>query len=117
MQTNTQKGKKGELMAEKYLLEKNYTIIQKNYRTGRFEIDIIAKLNEVLVFVEVKYRKTLKFGFPEQAVSKTKIKQLKLAAEIYILDNEWHKNIRFDIIAIVDYQNVNLEILHFEDAF
>ncbi|TAG55246.1 MAG: YraN family protein [Cytophagales bacterium] len=117
MSSNTQKGNWGEKLAEDFLVKNDFHILQKNYRSGRFEIDIIAQKDEILIFVEVKYRKSLKFGFPEQAVSKTKMNQLKIAAENYIFETDWNKNIRFDIISIVDIKEKTLEIVHILDAF
>lgn len=117
MPTNIEKGKIGENFAQKYLLEKGYEILAKNYRYSRFEIDIIAQKDEILVFIEVKYRKSLQFGYPEQAVSQLKIKQIKSAAEQYLFEKNWNNNIRFDIISIVDQKKSDLEILHLEDAF
>ncbi len=115
--SNTQKGKIGENIATDYLIKNQYVIEEKNYRFGRFEIDIIAKKNDILHFVEVKYRKSIAFGYPEQSVSKSKMNQIKAAAENYIFDLQWDKNIQFDIIAIIETNKNNIEILHFEDAF
>lgn len=115
--TTTEIGKSGENAAVKFLSNKGYEIVQTNYRSGKAEIDIVAKQNETLVFVEVKLRKNERFGFPEDFVTKTKCELIKSAAENYIFDTNWQGNIRFDIIAIIGTKEKIKEILHLEDAF
>lgn len=113
LQAKTKKiGNEAEKMASDYLLKKSYEILFTNWRYQHAEIDIIAKKNSIIVFVEVKFRKNNHFGYPEEFVSKNKIRKMKEAAEAYIEQNNWEGELRFDIIAI---QNQNIE--HFEDAF
>jgi len=114
MKNNTAKGIKGEEIASRFLLEKGYTILEKNYRFGRAEIDIISEIENILVFVEVKYRSDKTFGEPELAVNDKKRTLLKAAAENYIFENNWLKEIRFDIISITHFPV--LEIVHFIDV-
>ncbi len=114
--TNTEVGKKGEELAAKYLAAKGIEILQFNYRCGRAEIDLIGLEKGILVFVEVKYRTNLLYGFPEESVDKAKAKRIKSAAENYIFEKNWLHDIRFDIVAIVDTgRKVTIE--HFEDCF
>jgi putative endonuclease len=116
MQTTTSIGKTGEELACELLANKGYTILYQNFRCSRKEVDIIAKQENCVVFVEVKLRKSKQFGFPEQTVTPTKQKNIRLVAEHYLHTHEWKGNIRFDIIAIIK-QKASTEILHFEDAF
>ena len=113
--TNTELGRKGEKLAAKYLAEKGLEVIQFNYRYGRGEIDIIAKDKNILVFVEVKYRTSIKFGFPEEFVDKGKVKRIKNVAESYIFEKNWTADIRFDIVSIVEVRKISIE--HFIDCF
>ena len=113
--TNTELGRKGENLAAEYLIEKGFEIIQFNYRYGRAEIDIIAIDKNILVFVEVKYRTSTKFGFPEEFVDKPKVKRIKTAAESYIFEKNWTSDIRFDIVSIVEVRKIAIE--HFIDCF
>ncbi|MEJ8803740.1 YraN family protein [Pontibacter sp. H249] len=108
-------GQNGEHAAAAHLLELGYTILHRNYRYKRAEVDIIATRDDVLVFVEVKTRTTDVFGFPEEAVGPKKEAQLLAAAEEYIYQTGWNKEIRFDIIAIT--LTPKQEIHHIEDAF
>lgn len=117
-QTNThiQTGQKGENLAAAYLQENGYTIIQRNYRHKRTEIDIIAQKDDLLVFVEVKTRASDLFGYPEEAVNRRKERILLNAAEGYIHRQQWSKDIRFDIIAVTLTEPAPF-IHHIEDAF
>ncbi len=111
-------GKEGEEIAAKYLEEKGFEIIKRNYQYGHGEIDIIAKDGEVLVFVEVKTRKTLEYGEPEYAITKKKILQIKKMAELYLYDKEIEEaDCRFDVIAIILGSEGNPQITHYENAF
>ncbi len=114
------KGTYGEDLAVKLLTEKGYTIIERNYRFGHGEIDIVAKENETLVFVEVKYRNNLEFGPPELAVTKAKQKQVRKIAELFIYDNDGKidfEEARIDVIAILKLPNEDPQINHIENAF
>ena len=106
----------GENMAAEVLIQKGYLIRERNYRYKRSEIDIIAEKDGILVFIEVKTRKSIRFGFPEEFVSEKKAEMVITAAEQYIYETEWKKDIRFDIVSIVMNKNGS-EIQHFEDAF
>ncbi|MCS6967041.1 MAG: YraN family protein [Cytophagales bacterium] len=110
-----QLGKKGEELAACYLQNRGYEILCRNYQFERTEIDIIARSGSVLVFVEVKSRSSNAFGYPETFVKATKQAHIKRAAENFILQTNWHGEIRFDIIAIT--WTLPPEITHFEDAF
>ena len=111
-------GKLGEELAAAYLLEKGYKIVAKNYRSGKAEIDIIALLDNMLIFIEVKTRRTSAFGFPEEAVTAKKKQLLFDAAANYIHENNWQGELRFDIISLIlDKKNTISNLTHFEDAF
>ena len=109
-------GKEGEEIASAYLLEKEYLLICNNYRHKKAEIDLIAQKKDVLVFVEVKYRTSLLFGYPESFVTKSKQDRIRSAADNYIFEKNWKSNIRFDIISIVHTKG-SIQIEHFEDCF
>ena len=68
MNNNKLKGEKGESLAKSFLVKNGYTIIDTNFRTKTGEIDIIAKKNEIIVFIEVKTRSSLTYGYPYEAV-------------------------------------------------
>ncbi len=90
-----------EEYAAKFLRKSGYRIIKKNFRTSFSEIDIIAKKNDYLVFVEVKARSSLKFGFPEEAVSNLKLNRIKKAAYVYLQKYRLlNKKFRIDIVSL-----------------
>ena len=94
-------GKKSEALATAYLKLNGYRILERNYRNRIGEIDIIAKEGPVLVFVEVKARKTARYGNPKNAV--TPAKQLKIAntALTYLKESgQLNRKARFDVVAI-----------------
>ncbi|MBO9154331.1 YraN family protein [Chitinophaga sp. GCM10012297] len=111
-------GKKGETIAAEFLRSKGYHILHANWKYGRKEIDIIARLGETLVFVEVKTRSGQLFGMPEDAVNRVKEGHLRKAAENYLerLCPETAE-LRFDIVSITLTTNKPMEIMHFEDVF
>jgi len=109
-------GKKGEDLADDYLKRKGYSIVHRNFRMGRAEIDLIATFQNVLIFIEVKTRSSTQFGFPEEFVTSHKEQMLFQAADEYCETMNVDLPIRFDIVAIV-INNSTSKITHFEDAF
>ncbi|MEP2773018.1 MAG: YraN family protein [Fulvivirga sp.] len=113
---STELGKQGEARAADFLRSKGYEIIETNYRHKRNEIDLIAQYKNTLVFVEVKSKGSVSYGFPEEAVDSKKAARIIEAAEQYVFEQNWQGLLRFDIVAIIN-NNENSEINHFEDAF
>ena len=112
---NIEKGKLGEEIALKYILSKGGNVIEKNYRTKMGEVDLIAKLNGELVFVEVKSRSNINYGYPSESVNYKKKRKIINVAKYYILENSLENlSIRFDVIEI--YFNEK-KINHIENAF
>ena len=110
-------GAQGEEIAASYLLSKKYEILQRNYRCRYGEIDIIARRKNVLVFVEVKARRTYAFGSPLEAVSLKKQRSISSVAQTYLQHNRLGGSAaRFDVIAVV-LNNRCPEIEHIENAF
>lgn len=96
-------GKIGEQIAKKYLIKKNYKILDTNYFASHCEIDIIAKsLDNIIVFVEVKTRSSLNYGYPSEAVNKTKLRHMKYVSNMYLKENKLYNfKIRFDVIEVL----------------
>ena len=130
--TTTEIGRYGENAAAKYLRKKGYRILERNYRAGRNEIDIIAENKEYKIFVEVKTRSEslsadADFGIPSDAVDNGKQKRTAAAADAYLCknegDGEYGKMIRFDIIEVYLKRTAFtgapaiIKIEHLEDAF
>lgn len=116
MNHKTDIGKKGEDLASEFLIAKGYSVLERNWRYKRSEIDLITKKDELIVFVEVKTKTYVAYGNPEDAVDKRKAAKVVEGAEEYIHQIDWTGDIRFDIISIV-LEKDEQRILHLEDAF
>jgi putative endonuclease len=112
---NNQFGQLGEDIAVSHLLKKGYKIHQRNYRYGKVELDIVAEYNNEVIFVEVKTRTSDMMAYPEQAVGKAKQRNMRLAAENFMEENQITLPARFDIVAVI--KGEKFEIEHIEDAF
>lgn len=104
-------GRRGEQLAAGHLRAKGYRIIERNYRCKLGEIDIVAMDGDTLVFVEVRRRKTARYGTALEAVSPAKQRQVARVAEVY-LTRCTPSTVRFDVVGITGD-----EIVHVEDAF
>jgi len=110
-------GKLAEELAVNFLMEKNYTILVRNFRYLKAEVDIIAEFENQIILVEVKARKTDIFLEPHEAVNKKKIRLIVLAADQFMNANERKENVRFDIISVLPDERGKLVITHIENAF
>jgi putative endonuclease len=117
-QSTKKTGGAGEDLAAAVLVKKGYRIIERNYRYGKGEIDIIAKDGDVLVFIEVKARKNLEYGPPELAITKGKQQQIKKIASAYLYEKEIKEtDCRIDVIAIQFMPKQKPRINHIKNAF
>ncbi len=132
-QDNTYLGNYGEKEALRYLQSVGMHIIETNYTLRRQpktkgskfhskgnilgEIDIIAKENDLLVFIEVKWRSNDRFGRPIEAVTPTKQRRLRLLGEAYIAIEKPHfSKARFDVVGLIGFHPY-LKIEHIRNAF
>jgi len=111
-----QLGQAGEEQAARYLMEKGYRIVQRNWRFLKAEIDLIARKGDTLVFVEVKTRSSLDFGLPQDFVNRKKIQTLITAIHAYLQWQPAALKARLDIIAIHRTPK-GFDIAHLEDAY
>jgi putative endonuclease len=110
-------GRWGEDTATAYLAAKGYSILRRNVRTAHGEIDIIASKEGLLVFVEVKARRSHAFGYPEDSVTRRKQTFLLSAAEEYLQANpESGESWQFDVIAVEGTPGGKAKIEHFENV-
>ena len=116
MADHIQKGKKGEELAVKYLLDKGFQILERNWRDGHREIDIIAADRDDTVFVEVKSRRQLGDERYDELINRNKQKSLILAANAFMFRHKPGSPIRFDVIFITG-EGTTKSIEHIEDAF
>jgi len=116
MSIQNQRGREGEQQAADYLITKGYSILFRNYRYLKAEIDIIASKDDILAIVEVKYRSSSHLGNIAETVTRKKIKLLLMAADHYITDQKIDMEVRFDIITLLKTRD-DMHIEHMEDAF
>ena len=109
----------GETFAMEHLLAHGYEILERNYRSPFGEIDLIAQQGKRIVFVEVKTRRSLKFGTPQSAVTLTKQKRIsKVALDYLRIDGLLDFPCRFDVIAVfLSSQSELTKLQHIENAF
>lgn len=119
MAAHNELGKWGEEMATEYLQQKGYRIIERDWRSGNRDIDIIAQAPDLstLVFVEVKTRKNEVIMRAADAVNPTKARNIALSANNYIKMRHVDGLLRFDIITIVGTNAQNMKLEHIIDAF
>lgn len=104
-------GQKYEAIACNFLQENGYKIVERNYKNMIGEIDIICTKDNIIVFVEVKYRISAKFGRPIEAITPHKLMKIRQTATCYLKQHrKLDSNIRFDAIEIL-----NDEIRHIEN--
>jgi putative endonuclease len=115
MKHNQRIGKWGEDVVAGYLAGHGYEIITRNTRTPYGEIDIVAKQDDIIIFVEVKSRTSLKMGLPEESVNARKQARMLACAEHYAAENaidHW----QIDVIAVEGKMGLEPKITHFENA-
>ncbi|MDE5616209.1 MAG: YraN family protein [Clostridia bacterium] len=110
---NKKAGIEGENTAIEYLKKKGYRILERNFTSKTGEIDIIAQDKNYLVFVEVKSRDNLKFGYPVESVTLNKARKIVRTAECYLLYRKRQNSLcRFDIIEVLKG-----EVNHIKNAY
>lgn len=115
---NYQKGHQGEDLAISFLIDANYEILDRNYKRSTGEIDIVTKKEDTIVFVEVKYRKNLDYGYPRESVTVKKQKRIGKTAQWYLKERKlFDVGVRFDVLEIYFEDDGQRIINHFENAF
>ncbi len=117
MASKKETGAFGEDQAVSFLVENGYQIVTRNWRYLKGEIDIIAKKEDWLVFVEVKTRSTIDFGNPEEFVAPKQQRLIINTAHQFIVDNDRQEEARFDIVGIVVQNGKVVQVDHIEGAF
>jgi putative endonuclease len=116
MAKHIQTGKQGEKLAASYLQQRGYLLLEQNWRHGHWEVDIIASKNNTLHFIEIKTRRSKKFGLPEEQVTRKKMENLVMAAEQYLYQHPQWKKIQFDVLAITLEKNTEPGYFLIEDV-
>jgi len=108
-----ERGKRFEQLAARFYTDQGFRILERNWRKGHKEIDLIVRKDDLVAFVEVKSSSSTKFGHPAERVDKKKIENLTQCAREYLATvNLSGVDLRFDVVT---FQNGKLE--HYPDAF
>ncbi len=114
MKHNQKLGRFGEQAAAAWVTAKGYQVVALNARTPYGEIDLVAKRNEITVFIEVKTRSNRSFGTPETAITPRKLEHLTAAAAFYAAEHgieHW----QIDVLAIEKFPGKSASFEHFEN--
>ncbi|MEK7557749.1 MAG: YraN family protein [Patescibacteria group bacterium] len=119
MEHNQAIGKFGETLAKNYLIKHGYSLVESNLKISFQEIDIIAKYQDLLVFVEVKTRTSLVFGEADEAMTYKKTSNFKKAITLYVSSQKIDaNNIRADLISVdINRDKKTAKIKHYQDIF
>lgn len=110
-------GQRGEKAAADFLRQKGYILLERNYRTRTAEIDIIARDNDCICFVEVKARTSFKKGLPKESVHYAKQQKIISGASFYLKENNlFTHRVRFDVVEII-FDNNKYEATLIKNAF
>jgi len=110
-------GELGERIAEKWLRRRGWKIVQRRFRSGHRDIDLVVERDGTVAFVEVKARKGAEFGGPVQAVNHRKRKQLERSAMVWIdRHGREAESYRFDVVGVL-LNGAEVRICHVENAF
>jgi putative endonuclease len=112
-------GRLGERAAGEFLTRSGWTVLHRNYRFGRREVDLVARRGDLVAFIEVKTRAGDGYGVPEEAVTRLKRREIELVAAAYLArERPGDVDVRFDVFAIVmQGDGAVRRIEHLEDAW
>ncbi|HEV9035419.1 MAG TPA: YraN family protein [Puia sp.] len=109
-------GRTGEDLAARWLSEKGFSVLQRNWRYGRYEVDIIAGRQGILHFIEVKSRRSTRYGYPEQSVSQKKLGNVMQGASGWLHRWPAFRRVQYDVLAITMSKDAPPEYMLFEDV-
>ncbi|GAC1448500.1 MAG: YraN family protein [Chitinophagaceae bacterium] len=110
-------GTEGEVLAVQWLLDKGFIILHQNWRHSYYEVDIIASMENVLHFIEVKTRRGKKYGEPEESVNLKKIINLMKAAEEFQYRYPQWKKVQYDVLSISIEPGSATDYFFIEDVY
>jgi putative endonuclease len=110
-------GREGEDLASAWLIRHGFTILCRNWRYHRYEVDIIAGRGDILHIIEVKTRRSLVYGQPEEGVSRKKIENMMHGAAGWLCRRPAYRRVQYDVLAITMGKKQSPEIVLFEDIY
>ncbi|MBR6841222.1 MAG: YraN family protein [Prevotella sp.] len=116
MAAHNELGKWGEALAAEYVEKQGYEILERDWKSGHHDLDIIAKDEDTLVIIEVKTRRNRLFGDPEEAIDYKKRLSLQSAINHYVKSHRINAPVRFDVISIVGTVSSTPDIDHIKNV-
>jgi putative endonuclease len=110
-------GRRGEKLAEAYLVSEGFAILHRNWRHSRYEIDLIATKENILHFIEVKTRRNVNFGMPEENVDARKLEHVMAAADEFLYQNPQWNTVQYDVLSITLDKDDHAEFFLIEDVY
>lgn len=110
-------GRQGEELAAQWLTQQGFSILQRNWRHGRYEVDIIAGRSGILHFIEVKSRRSRVYGYPEESVGRKKLHHVMLGAAGWLHRWPAYLRVQYDVLAIILNKGSVPEYVLFEDVY
>jgi putative endonuclease len=110
-------GSGGERLAAQWLTEKGFSILKRNFRQGRYEVDIIAGRDHILHFIEVKCRRSIRYGHPEESVNRKKLEHVLQGGSGWLSRRPNFRRVQYDVLAIILRRSAPPEFTLFEDVY
>jgi putative endonuclease len=110
-------GSGGERLAAQWLIKQGFTILKRNFRHGRYEVDIIAGRNSILHIIEVKCRRSTTHGHPEESVNRKKLEHVLQGGAGWLLQWPGYHRVQYDVLAITLRHPTPPEYILFEDVY
>lgn len=117
MASHNRLGQEGETLAAQWLEQNGFALLHRNWRHSRYEVDIIAARGDTLHFVEVKTRRSTRFGEPEESVGRSKIRYLLKAGAAYQYEYPQWKKVQYDVLSITLLPEGDMECFFIEDIY
>ena len=116
MQTKAETGRRGEEIAVAYLRGQGFLIADLNWRSGRYEIDIVAQKGGMTHFVEVKTRSAISLTTPEQALTQAKIDAMHRAVKAYLAQRRIYGEFELDLVAVDIFPDGSSDVRFIRDV-
>jgi putative endonuclease len=117
MPPNIEFGSRGEALAAHWLTQQGFSIVKRNWRYGRYEVDIIAHRTDILHFIEVKCRRQTIYGHPEESVSRKKLEHILQAGAGWLCQWPGCRRVQYDVLAITLRKEIPPQYVLFEDVY
>lgn len=117
MMSRVEVGSGGERLAAQWLEKQGFFILERNFRHGRYEVDLVAGRGSILHFIEVKCRRSTRYGHPEESVSRKKLEHVLQGGAGWLAQWPGYRRVQYDVLAITLQHSAPAEYILFEDVY